>query len=119
MRRFTLTSCVLLLTACLSAGQQKKPVEIRGHGCVQTGVQPHCIFVKDLRSGRFFNLLVRGLQPANGEGIEFAGTLHPGRTPCMQGIPVDVATWVRSSTLKCTPKPDLRNPGRHHSSRAR
>lgn len=83
------------------AGSQQKPKEIHGLGCVQAGVEMHCLVLRDLGSGVLYDLLVKEPRPAIGEGIEFTGVRHDGPTVCMQGIPVAVASWSRKDSLKC------------------
>jgi hypothetical protein len=42
------------------------------------------------------------MQPEIGSGVEFTGVAHNGLTTCMQGTPIDVQTWARKDSLKCT-----------------
>ncbi len=109
MRDLTVPFTVGLLASCtLLAVPQEKPKEIRGMGCVQPGVETRCLEVTDVRSGALFDLIIKGVQPALGSGIEFVGVPHEGVTTCMQGTAVDVKTWARRN-LKCVqgtaPKP--------------
>ncbi len=80
-----------------------QPVEIRGEGCVEQGVEAGCLMVKDRRSGTLFHVMIKGLRPQPGDGIEFVGVLHDGPTTCMQGTPVHVINWVSKDGLKCSP----------------
>ena len=89
-------------------GPPEKPQQIRGEGCVEPGVETRCLVVKDVPSGAFFNLFVKGVQPEIGSGIVFIGVPHHGMTTCLQGTAVDVQSWAHKD-LKCTqgtaPKP--------------
>lgn len=87
------------------AGPSKKPAEVQGLGCVEAGIEVRCLMLKDLKTGKLYNLIIKGLQPDIGEGIEFVGVLHDGPNTCMQGIAVDVATWARKDSLRCKPCP--------------
>ena len=71
-------------------------------GCVQAGVEAGCLVVQDTASGDLYNLLINGAKPAVGIGIEFTGTHYNGATACMQGTAVQVSTWTRNDSLKCT-----------------
>src|ERR1700740_1605364 len=97
----------ILLVVCpaaqVFAGVPEKPAPIHGQGCVAAGVEPHCLMVRDLRSGRLFNLFFKGIQPGTGEGIEFDALPHQGPSACMRGTALDVTGWVRKDTLKCKP----------------
>ncbi len=77
--------------------------QVHAQGCVQAGVEARCLMVKDLRSGKLYNVLFKGLLPSVGERIEFTGILHNGISMCMQGIPVEVTQWAHKEALKCTP----------------
>jgi hypothetical protein len=57
--------------------------------------------VKDIKSGKVYNILVKDPRPHVGEGIEFSGTLFDGVTMCMQGTAVEVTSWEHKDTLKC------------------
>lgn len=76
---------------------------IRGEGCVQAGVQAHCLVLRDVRTGHLYNLLFKVDPPPAGLGIEFNGVAHPGPNTCMQGTAVDVATWAHKASIKCAP----------------
>lgn len=76
---------------------------IRGEGCVQAGVQPHCLVLRDVRTGHVYNLLFKLDRPPMGLGIEFSGVAHPGPNTCMQGTAVDVATWAHKESIRCAP----------------
>ena len=109
MRALTVSRTVgLLVSLTALAVPQEKPTEIRGMGCVQPGVETRCLEVTDVRSGALFDLIIKGVQPAMGSGIEFLGVAHQGVTTCMQGTAVDVKSWVHRN-LKCVqgtaPKP--------------
>ena len=84
--------------------EPKKPEnQIHGEGCVVAGVQPHCIVLRDQKSGHLYDLQFKGDRPPAGLGIAFTGVPHPGPTGCMQGTPVDVTNWERKASLKCVP----------------
>jgi hypothetical protein len=78
-----------------------KPPPVHAEGCVEPGAEARCLVVKDLRNGVLYNLIVKGLPPAIGDGIEFSGLPHNGVTTCMQGIAIDVQTWAHRNSLKC------------------
>lgn len=84
--------------------EAKKPEkQIHGEGCVVAGIQPHCIVLRDQKSGHLYDLQFKGDRPPAGLGIEFTGVPHQGATACMQGTPVDVSNWARKASLKCVP----------------
>jgi len=107
MKRIALAVAALVLAAALPAGAGPLPKsnQVQGEGCVEPGVQMHCLILKDVKTGKLYNLLIKGAQPAIGEGIEFTGLPHHGPTVCMQGLPVDVLTWARKPSLKCKQGP--------------
>jgi len=80
-----------------------KAVAIRGAGCVEPGIEARCLLVKDIKSGKLFNLIFHEIQPALGQGIEFIGVLHTSATSCMQGTPIDITEWSRKDQLNCKP----------------
>lgn len=80
-----------------------KVVAVRGAGCIEPGIEARCFIVKDIKSSKLFNLIIRGIQPSPGEGVEFIGVLHSGPTSCMQGTPIDVTEWSRKDELNCKP----------------
>jgi hypothetical protein len=86
-----------------SAAPPQKPQQIRGEGCVEPGAETRCLVVRDTKSSNRYILLIKGMQPEIGSGIAFAGIPHTGMTTCMQGTPIDVASWARNDALKCTP----------------
>ncbi len=75
---------------------------VRGKGCVEAGVEMRCLVVKDIKSSKLYNLMVREPQPKIGDGIEFTGVPFDGVTYCMQGIAVKVTDWARKDSLKCS-----------------
>ena len=85
-----------------SATPPQKPTQIHGEGCVEPGAETRCIIVRDTKNGNHYILLIKGMQPEMGSGIEFTGAAHNGLTTCMQGTPIDVQTWARKDSLKCT-----------------
>ncbi len=88
--------------ATRSAAPPQKSLQIHGEGCVEPGAETRCLIVRDTKSPNRYFLLIKGLQPEIGSGIEFTGLPHHGLTPCMQGASVDVQTWIRKDSLKCT-----------------
>lgn len=97
------TALVLAAATVSAAPKKEAKKQIHGEGCVTVGVQPHCLMVRDLKSGRVYDLLFKGAPAPAGIGIEFTGVPHHGPTACMQGIPVDVTVWAHKKSLKCTP----------------
>jgi hypothetical protein len=97
----------LMFTAGMAATAGETPTgdvkQVRAQGCIEPGVEAGCLVVKDIESGKLYNILVKGLRPGVGEGIEFTGAAHEGPTTCMQGIAVDVIKWTRKTSLKCSP----------------
>jgi hypothetical protein len=83
------------------AAPTQKPPKVHGEGCVEPGAEAHCFVVRDLKTGNLYNLMIKGMQPEIGSGIEFTGLPHNGVTTCMQGTAIDVQTWTRKTTLKC------------------
>lgn len=112
MKRFVFAIVLMMfggVAVTAFAGQDSKAKEVRGAGCVQAGVETRCLVVKDVKSGKFYNVLIKEPRPKIGDGIEFTGVPHEGVTYCMQGIALDVSEWKRKDSLKCTeggaPKP--------------
>ena len=106
MKPFTLAVFIALLwatsPACRALPAQKS-TRIHGQGCVEPGAEARCVVVKDSVSGKFlYTLLIKGLQPEIGSGIEFTGVPHTGVTTCNQGTAIDVEKWARKDSLKCT-----------------
>jgi hypothetical protein len=89
------------LTLAQKPSPKPAPVPVHGQGCVASGVGAGCLVVKDSGSGVLYNLLISGVRPQVGEGIEFTGNPHEGPTMCMQGVPVDVTQWSRKDSIKC------------------
>jgi hypothetical protein len=107
---FTLATITLAASAATAgAGPAPEATEIHAQGCVQPGVENRCLVLKDIRSGKLYNIMVKEPLPAIGSGINFTGTPYDGVTACMQGAPVTVTKWERNNSLKCTqteaPKP--------------
>jgi hypothetical protein len=88
------------------APQQKPPdpkaARVHGEGCVAPGAETRCVLVRNPKTGVVFNLLIKGMQPEIGSGIEFTGVPHHSITTCMQGTAIDVESWSRKDGLKCT-----------------
>jgi hypothetical protein len=99
MRRILISLIVTTLSTIASPSQ--RPQQVHGEGCVQPGAEARCIVVTDLKSGNLFALLIKGMPPEIGSGIEFTGFPHRGVTTCIQGTAVDVQTWSQKDSLKC------------------
>lgn len=85
-------------------GPQPPPKNlIHAEGCVQAGVEAHCLVLRDIKTGHFYSLLFNSDRPPAGLGIEFTGVLHPGPTACMQGTAVEVHSWAHKASIKCVP----------------
>lgn len=105
MNRVMLAVAALVLAGAAttaSAAAATDPKQVNGQGCVKAGVETSCLVVQDTVSGKLYNLLIKGAKPAVGIGIEFTGVPFGGVTQCMQGTPVQVSTWTRKDSLKCT-----------------
>jgi hypothetical protein len=104
MKHTRVATALFALTA-FTFGQQPSPktapVPVHGQGCVASGVEAGCLMVKDSGSGVLYNLLISGMHPKVGEGIEFTGIPHDGPTVCMQGIAVKVTQWAQKDSIKC------------------
>jgi hypothetical protein len=92
----------ILMTAATGA-QEPKPV--KGQGCVAAGVEASCLVVKDVKSGVLYNLFFKGTKPAVGTGIDFTGVPSDMMTACMQGKALEVSSWSRVDSLKCSSSP--------------
>lgn len=68
---------------------------------MEQGVESGCLMVKDRQSGKLYQLLIKGVRPRPGNGIEFTGVARDSATFCMQGTPLDVTTWTDKSSLNC------------------
>lgn len=105
MKRIVWALAAMVLAASAAAavaGPEEKPKEIHGVGCVEPGVEAHCLVVKDIKSGMLYNVRIKEPRPAVGEGIEFTGVHYDGMTVCMQGVAVAVTSWTKKDTLKCS-----------------
>jgi hypothetical protein len=96
-----LATALIAAAATAAPGQPPEPKSVHGQGCVEAGVEVRCLVVKDIESGKLYNLLVDDPRPAIGEGIEFTGVVFDGATYCMQGEPVRVMKWTHKDSLKC------------------
>ena len=106
MKRIQSALAILLIAWPATPGfaiPPNKPALVRGQGCVAPGVEARCLLIRDLKTGKLYNLSFKGIQPAVGDGIEFEALPHQGPTTCMQGAPLDVTGWARKDTLKCKP----------------
>ncbi len=105
MKRISLAIAAMMLSvtaAASSAGPTQEPKQVRAEGCVEAGVEMRCLVLKDMTSGKLYNLLVKEPRPNIGDGIEFTGVPYEGVTYCMQGIAVKVTDWKRKESLKCS-----------------
>ena len=95
----------LFLMSPVSATEAPQPAKntVHAEGCVVAGVVARCLALRDLKSGRLYDLLFPAARPPAGLGIEFTGVLHSGPSPCMQGIAVEVTTWTHKASIKCVP----------------
>ncbi len=92
-----------ILVTASAAAQEPKPV--KGQGCVAAGVEASCLVVKYEKTGVQYNLFFKGTKPAAGMGIEFTGVPSDMMTTCMQGKPLEVSSWARVDSLKCSASP--------------
>jgi hypothetical protein len=105
MMRVLLVVATMTLIATVAAsgtGPAPEPKQVRAEGCVEAGVEMRCLVLKDIKSGRLYNLLVKEPRPNIGDGIQFTGVPFDGVTYCMQGIAVKVTDWKRKESLKCS-----------------
>jgi len=105
MKRVSLAVAAMLLVVTASAsgaGPAPEPKQVHAEGCVEAGVEMRCLVLKDMKSGKLYNLLVKEPRPNIGDGIEFTGVPFDGATYCMQGIAVKVTEWARKDSLKCS-----------------
>jgi|CZKF01.1.fsa_nt_gi hypothetical protein len=105
MKRVLLAVSAMMLvgaTATFGAGSTPDPKQVRAVGCVEAGVEMRCLVLKDMKSGKLYNLLVKEPRPKIGDGIEFTGVPFDGVTYCMQGIAVQVTDWTHKDSLKCS-----------------
>lgn len=104
MKRVLLAITTMMLAGAATAavaGTTPETKPVRGEGCVEAGVEMRCLVVKDVQSGKLYNLLVKEPRPNVGDGIEFTGVPFDGVTYCMQGIALKVTEWKRQGDLKC------------------
>jgi hypothetical protein len=105
MKRVSLAVAAMMLAgaaAASGAGPTPEPKQVIAEGCVEAGVEMRCLVLKDVKSGKLYNLLVKEPRPNIGDGIEFTGVPFDGITYCMQGIAVKVTDWKRKESLKCS-----------------
>ena len=105
MKAFVCTVALLALVgAAVTVGAAPAPdaKQVHARGCVQTAAESRCLVLKDVESGKLYNLLIKGARPNIDTGIEFTGAPYVGTTACMQGTPVLVSTWTRNDYLKCS-----------------
>jgi hypothetical protein len=100
---FTALALAFATAAAQAPNPPRPPKPVRGQGCIQTDTKARCLLVKDIRTGILYDLLIRGVQPKLGSGIDFTGIPHKGATYCMQGIALDVSSWREDDSLKCVP----------------
>jgi hypothetical protein len=105
MKQVFLTLAAMVLTGAAvtsGAGQAPESKEVRAQGCVEQGIETRCLIVKDVKSGKLYNVFIKEPRPAVGYGIEFTAVPYDGVTYCMQGIAVQVIGWKRKDDLKCS-----------------
>jgi len=105
MRPFAIALVLATVSAFCSLSipaQAQKSQQVHGEGCVEPGAESRCLVVKDPKAGNLYILIIKGMQPEIGAGIEFSGVPHNGVTTCMQGTPIAVRTWARKDSLKCS-----------------
>jgi hypothetical protein len=105
MKRILLAVAAMMLTgaaAAPGAGPATEQKQVRAEGCVEAGVEMRCLVLKDVKSGKLYNLLVKEPRPKIGEGIELTGVPFDGVTYCMQGTTVHVTDWTRKDSLQCS-----------------
>ena len=105
MKRVSFAVAAMMLAVAAgasSAGPAPEPKQMRAEGCVEAGVEMRCLVLKDMKSGKLYNLLVKEPRPNVGDGIEFTGVPFDGVTYCMQGTAVKVTDWKRKDSLKCS-----------------
>lgn len=109
MKRSLLTTAILVFAAAAAgAAAQQPPAVVHGEGCVERGVEMRCLIVKDIKSGKTYNLIAKEPRPMVGAGIVFTAVPHEGVTDCMQGIPIVVTRWTRKDSLHCSPQEPVR-----------
>jgi len=84
-----------------SSKNASKSGVIYGSGCVEKAVENSCHILIDSKTGNTYNLLFSAKAPKSGTAIRFKGTVHNGMTTCMQGKPVNVASWKKENGIKC------------------
>lgn len=105
MRGTIFAAITLLGILATAAATAQEPKPVKGQGCVEAGVEASCLVVKDVKTGVQYNLLFKGTKPAVGSGIEFTGVPSDTMTTCMQGKPLEVSSWARVDSLKCSASP--------------
>jgi hypothetical protein len=100
----SLVLLILMIQASAAATPEPAKNAVRAEGCVRAGVQPHCVVLRDLKTGRLYDLLFRiTARPPVGLGIEFTGVLRPEPSSCMQGTAVEVTAWAHKASIQCSP----------------
>jgi hypothetical protein len=92
-----------VMPALAATAPQAPAKAVHAEGCVQAGVEPRCLVLRDIKTGHLYDLIFKMAPPPVGLGIEFTGVLHSGPTHCMQGIAVEVTAWANQASIKCTP----------------
>ncbi|HEV2326955.1 MAG TPA: hypothetical protein VGS10_23660 [Terracidiphilus sp.] len=99
----------LAFLAVLAPGQVRASPQppskkaVHAEGCVQSGVEAHCLVLRDIKTGHLYDLIFKAERPPVGLGIEFIGVLHAGPTTCMQGTAVEVTSWAHRPSIRCVP----------------
>jgi len=105
------TVFLLLVTLLISApilaaedDSSPEPRTIHAAGCVERGIEAGCLVLKDSKTSTAYNLFFAGTSPQPHTAISFDGTLHSGKTICMEGTAVDVTKW-EPIRIECPQKP--------------
>ncbi|MGD0294050.1 MAG: hypothetical protein ABSB30_09365 [Terracidiphilus sp.] len=104
MKRVSLAVAAMMIAVTAGAsgaGPAPQPKQVRAEGCVEAGVEMRCLVLKDVKSGKLYNVFFTEPRPNIGDGIEFTGVPFDGVTYCMQGTPVKVTDWARKDSLNC------------------
>ena len=99
---FAVASLALAASSIVAgAAQPSSEKHIKAQGCVKPGAENDCVVVEDAASGKLYSLVIAGLKPSVGAGIDFSGTLFSGASACTQGTPVRVSNWTNNEALQC------------------
>ena len=64
-RAFAAVALLALMTPAFAADSQKpaQATAIHGEGCVEAGVEARCLVLRDLKTGRLYDLLFKAARP--------------------------------------------------------